>query len=127
MRIEQQCRIELDVRVERSFRKAHRVAARIMAEKQQRPELPLSGVLADVSRELLGTPLTYSDEALARILSPRHFVAVRRTFGGPAPEETARAASASRAQLDADETWWKNATDALSAAEQRLADRSARV
>ena len=43
-------------------------------------------------RELLGAPLAYSDEALAEILSPRHFVDVRRTLGGPAPEETARAA-----------------------------------
>ena len=32
-----------------------------------------------------------SEDALQRILSPRHFVEVRRTLGGPAPEETGRA------------------------------------
>ena len=64
------------------------------------------------------------DAALARILSARHFVTVRRTLGGPAPEETARAAAASRMQLDGDQAWWKNATDALAAAERRLAEAS---
>jgi len=109
------------------FRAAHTVAARLMAAKEREPARPLSAVLADVSRELLGSPLTYSDSALAEILSPRHFVVVRRTPGGPAPEETARAARASRAQLEADRSWWKNATDAHTAAEQRLAARSARL
>jgi argininosuccinate lyase len=48
-----------------------------------------------------------------------------RGRGGPAPEETARAAKASRARLDADQSWWTAATDALAQAEQTLAERSA--
>ena len=50
---------------------------------------------------------------MAHILSPRHFVEIRRTLGGPAPEETARAAGASRQQLEADEAWWSRASAAL--------------
>jgi hypothetical protein len=50
---------------------------------------------------------------------------MRKTFGGPAPDETARAAGVSRAWLDADEVWWKAATDALVHAERELAERSA--
>ncbi len=34
---------------------------------------------------------TYTDAQIAEIMSPRHFVEVRRTLGGPAPDETARA------------------------------------
>ena len=49
---------------------------------------------------------TYTDAQLAQILSPRHFVEVRRTLGGPAPEETARAADVLAALLEADEPWW---------------------
>jgi len=78
-----------------------------------------------VSCDLTGVPIAYSDEELARILSPRHFVEVRRTLGGPAPEETARAAAASRELLDADEAWLVRTTDALAAAERKLADESA--
>ena len=80
-----------------------------------------------ISRELTGAPLRYTDEQLARILDPRHFVNVRRTPGGPAPGETSRAAGVSRALLHTDRDWWKGATDALLAAEHGLAGRSARL
>ena len=107
------------------FRTAHAIAARLIAARQRDPQRPLSALVADASCEFLGSPLAYSDEALAEILSPRHFVNVRRTLGGPAPEQTTRAAAASRAQLAADELWWKNATNALAGAERRLTERSA--
>ena len=62
---------------------------------------------------------------MAHILSPRYFVEIRRTLGGPAPEETARAAGVSRQQLEADEGWWSRASGALANAERTLAERSA--
>jgi len=109
------------------FRTAHAIAARVMRARERNPDQPLSTALADASHELAGHSLRYTETALADILSPRHFVAVRRTSGGPAPEETARAIAASRTQLDADRAWARNATDALSAAERQLSDRSARL
>jgi len=81
-------------------------------------------VLADVSRELLGRRIAYSDEELARIMSPRHFVEVRRTLGGPAPEETARALEASHEQLKTDDAWRAHTAGALAAAERKLAAES---
>jgi argininosuccinate lyase len=107
------------------FRKAHQIAAGLMAGRKANSKAPLSALLADASREVLGSPLQYSEEALATILSARHFVDVRRTAGGPAPEETARAIAASRGQLDADWEAWQGAADALAAAHSRLASRSA--
>jgi argininosuccinate lyase len=109
------------------FKTAHAIAARLIAARQRDPKTPLAALLADASADLLGAPLQYSDAALMRILSPRHFVDVRRTFGGPAPEETARASAVARARLDEDQAWWTSTTDALTAAEQRLADRAARL
>jgi len=107
------------------FKTAHAIAGRLMAARAADANRPLGTLLADVSRDLLGAPIEYTDEALAQILSARHFVEVRKTLGGPAPEETARAAAASRQQLDADDEWWTKATAALTAAERRLADESA--
>jgi argininosuccinate lyase len=107
------------------FRTAHGIAARLMHEREKDPSVSLSWTLAKASTELLGAPLKYDEAALAEILSARHFVDVRRTFGGPAPEETARAAAVSRQLLEADESWWSAATGALNAAEQQLARRSA--
>jgi argininosuccinate lyase len=107
------------------FRTAHAVAGRLMAARERHPDRPLGELLAEASNALPGGPLAYSDAALTTILSPRHFVSVRRTLGGPAPEETARAAKVSRAQLEADQAWRDNAAGALTEAERTLAGRSA--
>ena len=89
------------------FSTAHAIAGRLIAARAARRRPPACGRCSPTCRrELLGAPLAYSDAALAQILSPRHFVDVRRTLGGPAPEETARAAGVSRQLLDADEAWW---------------------
>ena len=107
------------------FRAAHAIARGLVAGSAQAPERSLSSLVAEISKEQLGTALVYTDAALVEILSPRHFVRVRRTLGGPSPEEAGRAARAARAQLDEDRGWWTRATDALRAAERRLAERSA--
>jgi len=109
------------------FRKAHQIAAALMATRQARPDTPLSTALADASRQVTGSPLEYSDEALATILSARHFVHVRTTPGGPAPEETARAVAASQARLEDDRRWHHSATSALAAAERHLTERCAQL
>jgi argininosuccinate lyase len=110
-----------------SFRVAHAICRQLVAARSREPDRSLSSLVADISRDLAGTPLTYTDAALATILSPRHFVNVRRTWGGPAPEETARAASVARAQLDDDRAWAGGATAALRSAELRLEEQSARL
>jgi argininosuccinate lyase len=107
------------------FRTAHMIASRLVASRERDQARPVASLVADISRDLLAEPIVYTDAALSIILSPRHFVSVRRTPGGPAPEETRRAAQAARTQLETDRARWTNATDALTAAQQRLAERSA--
>ena len=108
-----------------AFKTAHAIARGLVAGCEREPGRPLSDLLAQASAERLGTALTYSEAALAEILSPRHFVEVRQTPGGPAPEETARATAASRAELAADQQWVSAATNALERAERLLAERVA--
>lgn len=107
------------------FRTAHAIAAHLVGGRRRHPDRPFAALLADASTEILGRPLTYSEAEMTRILSPRHFVEIRRTLGGPSPDETARAAKVSRQQLDADHAWWSHATGALALAERTLAQRSA--
>jgi hypothetical protein len=52
-------------------------------------------------------------------------VTVRKTPGGPAPDETARAAAVSAATLENDRAWLTCRRDALKAARELLATRSA--
>ena len=66
------------------------IAKRLIAANAEDPARPLEDVLAEVSAEVTGTPVRLEAQQLADLLSPEHFVRVRRTWGGPAPEETAR-------------------------------------
>jgi hypothetical protein len=67
---------------------------------------------------------SYTTERLNEILSPRHFVDVRQTPGGPAPSETSRALVASREALVHDGLWLSARRDAIQAAADLLAARS---
>ena len=107
------------------FSAAHAISARFVTARLTDPNKPLSTILAEESARLLPTPLSYSEDALERILSPRHFVMIRRTYGGPAPDETRRAAAVSNRLLGEDQAWLGGAITALSAAQQRLTARSA--
>ena len=106
------------------FRTAHAIAARLMAARREDPRAGLAAALRAASSDLLGVPLTWTDAEIAQVLSPRHFVEVRRTHGGPAPAETARAIQESRSVLQRDGAWLAASRDALAAAEARLAERS---
>ena len=108
-----------------AFKTAHGIAARVLKAHTQQPDAPLAGVLASASAELLGAPLQYTDAQLAGILSPRHFIDVRRTLGGPNPDETARALKESRGALERDRSSLTATRQALAAAETRLRERSA--
>jgi argininosuccinate lyase len=106
------------------FKTAHAIASRLVAGRRHSPEKPLSALLGDAASGVVEQTFPYSDAELETILSPRHFVNVRKTYGGPAAEETGRATDASAAQLTADEAWWKGRMTALTDAEQRLANRA---
>jgi len=57
---------------------------------------------------------------LQQVLSPAHFVNVRKTYGGPAPEETGRAIAASRRLLDSDRQSWRLSRERLDRAAANL-------
>ena len=107
------------------FRTAHAISARLIVLRDRYAERPLHELLSEASAEILAVPLNYSDAELATILSPRHFVEIRRTWGGPAPEETARAASVSWRNLETDDSWKTGAVRHLEESRERLASRGA--
>ena len=80
------------------FAIAHRIAARLVADGQA----PTGALVEAAARTLGYAGIRMSDADLSRILSADHFVRVRRTTGGPAPDVTRAAIEASRTTLDAD-------------------------
>src|SRR5262249_34133906 len=77
------------------FRAGHEIAAALIkatdGHAQTRMSESLAAILREVSRNVAGKEIVYTDAQLAEILSPRHFVEGRKTHGGPAPSETTRA------------------------------------
>ena len=107
-----------------AFRTSHAITTRVVAELRS-GQAGMAEALARAATAVIGRTLPYDEAALARILSPQHFVAVRTTPGGPAPEETARALGVAREALAADQAWLDGRTGALRAAEAELARQAA--
>jgi argininosuccinate lyase len=106
-----------------SFRSAHAIAALLLKARTEDPKAPLSTTLSKASAAILGKPLEYSEADLERIMSPRHFVQIRTTHGGPAPSETGRAIGESQRKLQTDRETWELRSERLSKAESQLAAR----
>jgi argininosuccinate lyase len=102
------------------FKSAHRVAAAFVAEAARRPDESRAAILDRVSDSILGRSIAYDDDRLAEILSPDHFVRVRRTPGGPAPDEAQRAIAVSRDRLKIDRQWDEDRLEQLHRAEAAL-------
>ena len=102
------------------FKTSHTIASRLVSESARRPGESPARVLRDISESVLGRAIAFTDAALAEVLSPEHFVRVRTTPGGPAPEESARAISRSRTSLANDTAWHTEAIEKLQSAEGSL-------
>jgi argininosuccinate lyase len=107
------------------FKAGHTIAARLIAGTRSNPGTAMAAVLRDVSKGVIGKELVYGDAALAEILSPRHFVEVRKTFGGPSPSETRRALVVSEKALETDDEWLRDTRQRLKDAEEKLRNASA--
>jgi argininosuccinate lyase len=105
------------------FSAAHLIARRLRTGREGAPASLAARVRA-LSGELLGAPIEISDEEITRIMSPRHFVEVRRTPGGPAPGETARAIEQATEALGGDREWVARTRGRVRSAEERLHTRS---
>lgn len=106
------------------FRTAHSIAALLLKARNEDPGASLADALSKASRALIGHPIERSEERLDEIMSPRYFVAVRRTLGGPAPDETARAIAEQRALLARDREAWQTRREHLQQAERELQARA---
>lgn len=106
-----------------AFRQAHGIAAALLEAQTERPRAPLAGALAEASTAIVGHAISYDEAELRRIMSPRHFVDVRTTLGGPAPSEIKRAMDESERLLEKHSADWKARRDRLIGAEAALRDR----
>jgi argininosuccinate lyase len=108
-----------------AFKTAHTIASRVLAVRRDHPGARLHETLAAVAFELLGRRVVYSEARLNEILSPRYFVMVRQTPGGPAPGQTRRALEDATRTLESDREWHATRLAALGDADRLLRERMA--
>lgn len=102
------------------FKAGHTIAARLVRGRLAQPDASLAEIVAQISKEVTGTAIEYTDEEMETLLSPEHFVEIRRTHGGPAPEVTGAAIEASRTALAEDASWIASSKARLLNAEAAL-------
>lgn len=102
------------------FTTAHRLAAAVARSGCGGDAAAQSAALAAASNEISGREIRIDPDAMARLMSPEHFVSVRATHGGPASGETARAIAASNARLEDDAAWLDASRRALALAASAL-------
>jgi argininosuccinate lyase len=84
-----------------SFKIGHAIAGTIVRTCRGATPAQIAEVVTRAASEL-GHEVDVSADELTQALSPEHFVAIRRTHGGPAPDVTAEAIQQSRTLLGAD-------------------------
>jgi argininosuccinate lyase len=101
------------------FKAGHAIATKLVRGGPAASATELATRLAAASRDVIGRDLRMAPDALARVLSPEHFIAVRKTWGGPAPDVAGAAIVASRRKLADDEVEIRRRREALAAADVR--------
>jgi argininosuccinate lyase len=109
------------------FGQTHSIAKHLIARIQRDPGVPLAIAFAEVSKDVVGRSLDYSEARLQELLSPEHFVRIRETLGGPAPAVTAVAVDASVAMLDEDQRWLAQQRTRLADTARLLKTEAARL
>ena len=108
-----------------AFKASHAIATQFVAECGRRPDATRSEVLRAVSASVLGAPVEITEAELARTLSAKNFVEVRKTHGGPSPSVTGRAIEVSGELLARDQQIQMETIGKLRAAERKLKDAAA--
>jgi argininosuccinate lyase len=103
-----------------AFKASHTVATQFVAGCELQPTASKVEILRRVSADVLGAPVDFSDEQLARTLSAKNFVEVRKTHGGPSPSVTGRAIEVSGELLARDRKNQAETIASLRAAERKL-------
>jgi argininosuccinate lyase len=83
------------------FTAAHHAASAVVQQMRSTPAASLTEAVA-AATAAAGCEVRLGDAELARILSPEHFVEIRRTAGGPSPEVVAAALTHAEGAMERD-------------------------
>jgi argininosuccinate lyase len=103
------------------FSAAHQAASAVVRQMRSRPGTSLADAVA-VATTAAGREVRLGDAEIARIMSPEHFVEIRRTAGGPSPDIVTAALAAAQAASTRDGRLVAELRHAIDQAAARLND-----
>ena len=104
------------------FSKAHSIVAVCVKDASAAAGVISHDMLQRAAKDVVGVPLSLSDDDLRQSLSAHHFVASREIYGGPAPGETRAALAEQRAAGVADDAWRNGVRERLDVSADLLRD-----
>jgi argininosuccinate lyase len=105
------------------WRTAHQIIGilvRLAEERGLRPHDVTTELVDEAAVEYHGEPAGLSEDVIRRALDPRHFVAARDLYGGPAPEAVRRGVKELRSNLRRDEAAREGALERVTSAQRDL-------
>ncbi|GIU81878.1 MAG: argininosuccinate lyase [Acidobacteria bacterium] len=103
-----------------SFRLAHEIVGKAVRKSLELNSTLTIEILQESAEETIGKKLSLDSDELERILSPEHFVEIRKVYGGPAPEEVENSLSAEMQEVEKDKQWLRDKKEKLSRARTKL-------
>ena len=104
------------------FRISHKIVGNCVKKALEGDGEITYPILQEVSKEVIGRELAFTEEELKETLTAEFFVSIRNIYGGSAPEETKRALSIERESENVDENWYEDSLAALEEAKTKLED-----
>ncbi len=95
------------------FRIAHSIVGKCVRRAIDEKSEITYAMLQEVSNEVVGHPLSITEDGLAAAVSPENFVNIRTIYGGTAPSETRRALGAERDHEVTDDAWFAKTNEGL--------------
>ncbi|WP_409345518.1 argininosuccinate lyase [Paenibacillus sp. MBLB4367] len=106
-----------------SFRKSHHIVSGVVkkaiADGLAANEITLD-LVNEVARDVIGRPVSLTEEALRITLDPVHFVAIRSLPGGPSPVEMNRMIANRQEEQQAQQAWLKDSQEKTRLAQEHL-------
>jgi argininosuccinate lyase len=101
-----------------SFRVAHEIVGKAV-RKSTNSKISIEALQA-AAKETINRELNLTSDELENILSAEHFIEVRKTYGGTAPEEIESSLSAEKQKIEYDEKWIREKQDKINSAKLKL-------
>lgn len=102
------------------FRISHKIVGQCVKQAYESNSEITYQLLQNVSKEIIGRELNFTEDELNQTLTPEFFVLIRTIYGGSAPSETKRALSVENNSFILEKQWLNEKNKSLNESHEKL-------